>query len=283
MLSSRGRRTWTDITLSFVADRWYSMADRHRLAARRRRLVAERPFDRVSIPIATYDRIEVLVDRTIPALLAQSHENIEIIIVGDGTPKPLWRSIEQLQDPRIRSRRLRSRTRYPDDPLSLWMVAGWRARNLGAQMATGNWILWMSDDDILLERSIEALLDVARRDPEVELVSGEQQAGIVHPRRTTLKNTDHGLPLRVIGMPLLCRSTLVAFRWNRLSWRKAWNRPSDLDLLERMGRRKVRMDVSNELVVIQPEVAGTGLVGSKGAIAEELRRRSGGQTSPNET
>jgi hypothetical protein len=38
----------------------------------------------------------------------------------------------------------------------------------------------------------------------------------------------------------------------------------------------VKMDVSNELVVIHPEVAGTGLIGSKGAIAEELRRRGEG-------
>ena len=213
-------------------------------------------------------------DRTIPALLAQSHQDIEIIVIGDGTPRGLWERVEALEDPRIRSRRLPSRTRYPDDPLSLWMVAGWRARNVGAQMATGDWILWMSDDDILPERSIDALLDVARRRPEVELVSGVQQAGLERTRRTTLENADHGLPLRVIGMPLLCRSSLRAFRWNRHSWRKSWNRPCDYDLLERMGRLGVVMDITDELVVIHPEVSDTGLIGSKGAITEELRRRA---------
>jgi glycosyltransferase involved in cell wall biosynthesis len=234
-LSASRERSRFDRAVSFVAARWFFVADRVRLKARRRfaRGLASQV---VSIPIATYDRIDVLVDRTIPALLAQSHQEVEIILIGDGTPKPLWARVEGLQDPRIRSRRLRSRTRYPDDPLSLWMVAGWRARNLGARMATGGWLLWMSDDDILPERAIEALLNVARRDPEVELVSGEQQAGLEHPRRTTLENTDHGLPLRVIGMPLLCRSTLGAFRWNRHSWRKSWNRPCDFDLLERMGK-----------------------------------------------
>jgi glycosyltransferase involved in cell wall biosynthesis len=265
--------------LSLAARGWYALADRARLAWRRRS-APQRPGYQVSVPIATYDRIDVLVDRTIPTLLAQSHDDIEIIIVGDGTPQELWRRVEALTDPRIRSRRLRSRTRYPDDPISLWMVAGWRARNVGAQMATGDWILWMSDDDILPARSIDALLDVVRRRPEVELVSGVQQAGLERPRRTTLENTDHGLPVRVIGMPLLCRSTLAAFRWNRHSWRKSWNRPCDFDLLERMGRLGVTMDVSDELVVIHPEVSDTGLIGSQGAIAEELSRRARGEAQP---
>jgi len=214
--------------------------------------------------------------RTIPSLLQQSHQEIEVIIVGDGTPLDLWRKLEGLRDPRIRLRRLRRRTRYPKDPLALWMVAGWRARNTGARMATGDWILWISDDDIFPERAIEALLDVARRSPSIDLVSGVQQAGLHRPSRITMENTTHGLPLNVIGMPLLCRASLKAFRWNRHSWRKSWNRPCDFDLLERMGRAGVKMDVSDQLVVIHPEVAGTGLIGSRGAVAEELRRRGEG-------
>jgi hypothetical protein len=140
-------------------------------------------------------------------------------------------------------------------------------------MATGDWILWISDDDILPEGAVDSLLAVARNSPDVELVSGEQQAGTIQPHRITLANTDHGLQLNVVGMPLLCRATLAAFRWNRHSWRKRFYRPSDFDLLERMGRRGIRMGVSDELVAIHPEVAGTESVGSRGAIEEELLRR----------
>lgn len=278
-MSARRGRSTSEILVSLVARGWYALADRARLAWRRLS-APQRPGYRVSVPIATYDRIDVLVERTIPMLLAQSHDDIEVIIVGDGTPQELWRRVEALTDPRVRSRRLRSRTRYPDDPLSLWMVAGWRARNVGARMATGDWILWMSDDDILPVDAIDALLDVARRRPDVEVVSGENYWGIKRPHRTTLENTNHGLPLRVIGMPLLCRSYLRAFRWNRHSWRKSWNRPCDFDLLERMGRLGVRMDVTDRLVAIFPEVADTDLIGSRGAIAEELRRRARGGTQP---
>ena len=273
------RMSRVDAAIARAVSAWYRVADRVRLGARRR-ATRGRQSRRVSVPIATYDRIDVLIDRTIPALLAQSHREVEIIVVGDGTPSDLWERLERVQDPRVRLKRLSSRTRYPDDPLSLWMVAGWRARNVGARLATGNWILWMSDDDILPEDSIEALLAVAERDPEVELVSGEKQVGLEGQRQVTLASTDHGLPLRVIGMPLLCRSTLAAFRWNRHSWRKSWNRPCDFDLLERMGRLGVKMDVTDRLVAIHPEVADTGLVGSRGAIAEELRRRARGNGQP---
>jgi glycosyltransferase involved in cell wall biosynthesis len=271
-LSSERRRRPIDAVLSAATFSWYLVADRARLRCARARVGAQRG-DRVSIPIATYDRIDILLGRTIPTLLKQTHKDIEIIVVGDGTPAPLWEAVESFRDPRVRVKRLRRRTRYPADPLSLWMVAGWRPRNLGARMATGDWILWISDDDILPERAIESLLAVARRSPDVDLVSGEQQTGTMAPHRVTLANTDHGLPFKVVGMPLLCRSTLSAFRWNRHSWRKRWNRPCDFDLLERMGRRGVRMDVTEELVVIHPEVSGTGSVGSRGAIQEELRRR----------
>jgi len=271
-LSSERRRRAGDVAVAAVASAWYVIFDRLRLRVARSR--ARDPHgERVSIPIATYDRIDILLERTIPSLLRQTHQDIEIIVVGDGTPPALWEAVEAFRDPRVQVRRLRRRTRYPEDPLSLWMVAGWRARNLGARMATGDWILWISDDDILPERAVESLLAVTRRLPDVDLVSGEQQTGTVSPRRVTLANTDHGLPLKVVGMPLLCRSTLAAFRWNRHSWRKRWNSPCDFDLLERMGRRGVRMDVTEELVVIHPEVAGTGIVGSKGSIEEELRRR----------
>lgn len=277
--SRQRRRKLSDLAVSSVVARWYFVADRVRLAWMRRS-VKPLAQHRVSIPIATYDRIDVLINRTIPKLLAQSHQDIEIIIVGDGTPADLWRRVEDLKDPRIRARRTSSRTRYPSDPLSLWMVAGWRARNLGARMAAGDWILWISDDDILPEHAIADLLAVAQQDQEVELVSGEQQAGLQKPRRITLQNADHGLPLRVIGMPLLCRSYLRAFRWNRHSWRKAWNRPCDFDLLERMGRLGVRMEVTDRLVAIHPEVGETGLIGSEGAIAEELSRRTRGDGQP---
>jgi glycosyltransferase involved in cell wall biosynthesis len=259
--------------MSWSASLWYSVADPLRL--KRERSVQKTSFPgRVSVPIATFDRIDILLERTIPAILSQTHQNVEVIVVGDGTPLTLWKKLEALREERVHIFRLPKRTRYPDDPLSLWMVAGWKARNFGAQVATGEWILWMSDDDILPPASIEALLEVVQQYPEVEVVSGTKQAGTVTPRFITMENAGHGLPYPVVGMPLLCHSTLRSFRWNSQSWRKDWNRPCDLDLLDRMGRSGIRMATTRRLVAIHPEVAGTGAVGSRGSVEEELRRRA---------
>jgi len=266
------RRKLMDRLVAWWVHQWYRIADPVRLR-RARHSGGAWHAGRVSVPIATFDRIDVLVERTIPAILAQTHRDLEIIVVGDGTPRHLWEKLSAVRDERVRRVRLPRRTRYPEDPLALWMVAGWKARNLGARMATGEWVLWISDDDILPSNSIAAMLEVVEGDPKVELVSGTKQAGTIHPRMITFENAGHGLPYPVVGMPLLCRSTLRAFRWNRHSWRKAWNRPCDFDLLERMGRSDIRMGITPHLVAIHPEVAGTGIVGSKGSIEEELRRR----------
>ena len=119
--------------MAAVTSSWYRLADWARLCIARAQ-VRELGGERVSVPIATYDRIDVLLQRTVPALLQQTHQDIEIIVVGDGTPRPLWSQVEAFAHPRVKTRRLKKRTRYPQDPLSLWMVAGWRARNLGARM-----------------------------------------------------------------------------------------------------------------------------------------------------
>lgn len=251
---------------------WYVVLDRARLASERRSK-GTYSSDRVSIPIATYDRIDILIERTIPALLAQTHCDIEIIVVGDGTPAHLWAKLRKAFGGRVQFARLPSRTRYPKDPLALWMVAGWKARNLGARIATGEWIFWMSDDDIIPREAIETMLNVVRADPRVQLVSGTKQAGTISPRLIGLENANHGLRYPVVGMPLLCHATLRSFRWSSQSYRKAWNRPSDLDLLDRMGRAGIQMAVTPGLVAIHPEVPGTRFVGSRGAIVEELGRR----------
>jgi glycosyltransferase involved in cell wall biosynthesis len=265
-----------DWVIAASAALWYRVVDPRRLR-KERASSSQSNRRRVSIPIATYDRIDVLVDRTIPAILNQTHDDLEVIVVGDGSPKSLWDRLSEIEDDRVRRVRLRRRTRYPSDPLALWMVAGWRPRNLGARLADGEWILWMSDDDILPPNALASMLEVAAQAPQVEVISGTKQSGTVQPRMVTLENAGHGLGLLVVGMPLLCRSSLRAFRWNRHSWRKKRNRPIDFDLLERMGKAKVRMGITRDVVAIHPEVSDTGLIGSKGAIAEELRRRARGE------
>lgn len=150
--TGRTRRRPSRVVRSAFTQSWFFAADRLRLQGeqRRFRLLTPSLRDRVSVPIATYDRIDVLVERTIPALLAQTHRDVEVIVVGDGTPPKLFARLADIDDPRVIRLRLPERTRYPSDPLERWMVAGWHPRNVGASMASGGWLLWMSDDDLIL-------------------------------------------------------------------------------------------------------------------------------------
>lgn len=256
---------------------WFRIVDPIRVARARRRRRTRTPGMRVSVPIATYDRIGILVERTLPALLGQSHADVEVVVVGDGTPQRLWAALrtatsDAAVSDRVRIRRLRRRTRYPRRPLERWMVAGWRPRRLGARLSSGDWLLWISDDDIILPDGVERLLDVARRDPEVEAITGAYYVGQARGIIRTPGDGNSGLDFKASGMPaFLVRSDLRAIRWNRHSWRKRWNRPSDYDLMDRLHQAGARWGSTDAIIAIVPEVAGTGHVGSTGFIMNQQR------------
>lgn len=244
----------------------------HRVSGRPRLALArrwDREFvkGRVSIPIATFDRIDILLDRTIPALLRQTHADVEVIVVGDGTPEELFSRLSTISDPRLRLHRLAKRTPYPTSALERWMVAGWRPRNVGAALATGEWVIWISDDDEFVPNGVEVLLAAAQSHPSAEVVTAAYQYGSIGPR--TCRPADG---IRDVGFPFggtgwMMRSHLVGFRWNGQSWRKAWNRPCDYDLVVRLRDAGARFLAIDDVVVIQHEVAGTGLIGRRGALA----------------
>lgn len=236
---------------------------------------------RVSVPIATYDRIDILLERTIPALLAQTHPDMEVIIVGDGTPPELFARLHTMTDPRVRCVRLERRTRYPTDPLERWMVAGWRARNLGASLATGGWLLWMSDDDVILPNGVESMLAIAGRHPAADIVSAGFEVRTRPPELRIPSTASTGLPISIAGMPaLLARVYTRAFRWNGRSYLRSFHRPSDYDLFVRMHGAGIRFRSEDSIVAAVPLVEGTGAVGSRAFAIEEGRRRQRGTVDP---
>ena len=220
----------------------------------------------VSFPIATFDRFDILVDRTIPSILGQTHQNLEIIVVIDGSHPGLTTRLSEIHDPRVRVKHLKNRTNYPKSTIDRWMVAGWRPRNIGARMARGDWIYWISDDDVLLPTAVEDLLRLARSS-EFESVSGAYLRG---DREQELMLPSVGIDavgVAVTGPPAwLTRIYVGRMKWNRHSWLKQWDRPSDYDLLKRMLRVGVRFGHTNSVVATQPAVAGTKLAGLKGAL-----------------
>ncbi len=130
----------------------------------------------VSVVIPTYNRLRLLIERSLPSVFAQTHTNLDIHVVGDGTDEETVRAMDVLvrSDPRVRFTNL-PRQVYPDDPGQLWCVIGLNARNYGYETALGDYLVGLDDDDELLPDMIEVLLK-ALLERDVDVAYGRSKA-----------------------------------------------------------------------------------------------------------
>jgi cellulose synthase/poly-beta-1,6-N-acetylglucosamine synthase-like glycosyltransferase len=70
----------------------------------------------VSVLIPTYNRRKLLTERSLPSVLKQTYQNLEIIIIGDHCTDDTWEKMEEFNDKRIKFYNLPERREYPDDP-----------------------------------------------------------------------------------------------------------------------------------------------------------------------
>ncbi len=250
--------------LGLCVSRFFSLRDKITIYFGRR---SWSDNDLVSIPIATYDRWQILKERTIPSLLAQDHPNLEIVIVADGSPEEDFLAAQrEITAPNVRLYRLRKRSRYPAGPLERWMVAGSPPRNLAAKKSAGSWIYWISDDDVLLPHAVSTLVAEARKSA-TESVHGGYLRGTVDPQPVFPSAGFEELGVDFTGpKSWLVKSFVGKMRWNKWSWLKPDFRPVDYDLLERMLRAGVTRASIDVVVAIQPEVDGTPYAGRLGAM-----------------
>lgn len=96
----------------------------------------------LSIIIPTYNRPHLL-PRAVNSALAQTVEEIEVIVVDDASPEP----VQLPEHPKL------SIVRLPQNS------GGAVARNTGAKAAKGRWITFVDDDDELLPHMAQVSLD----------------------------------------------------------------------------------------------------------------------------
>jgi glycosyltransferase involved in cell wall biosynthesis len=125
----------------------------------------------VSIATPTYNRARLLVERTLPAVLAQTYKNFEWIIVGDHCTDDTAALLSKVHDPRVRFVNLPKRPRYPRNKQKRWKVVGMEANNLAHDLARGMWVAYLDDDDVFTSDHIESLLEFSRAG-NYEFVSG---------------------------------------------------------------------------------------------------------------
>jgi GT2 family glycosyltransferase len=106
----------------------------------------------ISIVIPTRNR-RTLLAQTIDSILGQTLANWELIVVDDASEDDTFAYVSGLGDPRIRVIRLEQHAERS------------AARNIGLDLASGEFILFLDDDDLLIESGLQTHVDAFASHP----------------------------------------------------------------------------------------------------------------------
>ena len=105
----------------------------------------------VSVIIPVYNGINYL-QEAINSVFAQTYENVEIIVVDDGSTDGTWALIESCNS------KIRSFKKENGGTAS--------ALNLGIRNAFGDFISWLSHDDLFMPEKLEKQVEFMIRNPQ---------------------------------------------------------------------------------------------------------------------
>lgn len=200
----------------------------------------------VTVRIATYGRGPLVVERAIPTALAQTYENLEVLVIGDACDDDTAAAVRSVEDPRVRFVNLGARGMYPDHVRLKRMVAGSHPMNVGLALARGSWIAPLDDDDEFTADHVEVLLAHARAH-RLEMVYSRSRTELLPDEWHDMGSE----PLRQGGLThgsVLYTSGLRFMRHSNTSWKML--EPSDWNLWKRMQRIGVRIGFCDHLTYI---------------------------------
>ena len=228
----------------------------------------------VSVCVPTYNRGPLLIERAVASVLAQTYENLELVIVGDHCTDNTEELLSQISDPRLRFYNLPNRNRkYRQIVENHWFVGGAVPANKAMELARGQWIARVDDDDTWTPDHIEKLLIFAQQG-NYEFVSGlyiAERFGVakvvdakqaLDPYYTRRPHKSNDLSPKIGGVSTwLYRSYLRFMPYNIDCWRKEWNRVWDVDLSMRIYSAGARMGFIDEVLAYVLPRPGENTVG----------------------
>ena len=216
---------------------------------------------KIDIILPTYQRAEMLFERSIPSVLNQTYKNFRLIIIGDCCKDNTEKIVKKFNDDRIFFYNMPYRKkRYPELLENHWFAGPVVAINKGLEFVESDWIARIDDDDIWTEDHLEKLLDLAIKNKS-EFVSSSY---IVEKKNEKIiKNFKNETPPIGGVQTWLYISYLKFFKSNINCWRKKINKVNDLDLQDRMNRAGVKMSYLEDVTCIIKPRPGESEVGSK--------------------
>jgi glycosyltransferase involved in cell wall biosynthesis len=115
---------------------------------------------KISIVTACYNHA-AFVGETIESILSQEYPNLEYIVIDDGSTDSSWDVIQRYRDRLTGCERLEG---YRDTPVI--------ALNSSLKKTTGEIMMWLNSDDILLPNSLFVIAKIFREHPEIEWLTG---------------------------------------------------------------------------------------------------------------
>jgi hypothetical protein len=198
----------------------------------------------VSVTIPTYNRGPILVERAIASALAQTYDNLEIIVVGDCATPETVEVMQSVRDPRVRFENLAVRGPRPPEPERAWQTSGSRPYNRTLDLARGQWIAPHADDDEFTPDHIETLLGVAV-ERRLEFVYGaawmEREDGTWF--RLGVWPPQHA---GFAAGSVLYSAGLRFFKYDEECWRE--DEPNDWNMWRRMKEAGVTMGFVDHIV-----------------------------------
>jgi glycosyltransferase involved in cell wall biosynthesis len=140
--------------------------------------------DLVSVIIPTYNRADLII-KTIKSVLRQTYQNIEIIIVDDGSTDNTEELIRKLNHPKIRFVK-QNHTGLPAP-----------GRNTGVKLANGKYIAFLDSDDIWFSNKLETQIKTFQKKPKLLMVCSN---AVIFP----------GKPKKMI--PFLLNSKIISLK-----------------------------------------------------------------------
>ena len=115
---------------------------------------------KVSVVILTYQREKIL-PQAIESILAQSYKDFELIIINDGSTDQTDEVIKKYKDKRIR---------YYKNDRNRGVAY---SRNRAADLAKGEYVMIMDDDDKSLPERMEKQVSYLDKNPQITAVAGQ--------------------------------------------------------------------------------------------------------------
>lgn len=218
-----------------------------------RALAVEEPL--VSVRIASYRRTRELMEVAIPSVLAQTYQRFELIVVNDGPNEETREAVASLGDPRVRYEEFPRRNSYPDDPHARWMVAGSPGMNRGADLATGEWLAPLDEDDAFTPDHLEVLLGVARAEGAELAYGALTQRNLVNGTDALIWSDPPEVGKFSFQGAIYLRALHPLFRYDESSW--LVEEPGDWNLARRMVEAGVRMASTERVVAMMNQVPYT--------------------------